>query len=217
MLHVVYTLSLDHNMQWRFSVPSRRIPQKRASYGGVKAWHKHSCLVAMLLVNWPLHAQESRWRLRRPTSVDHEPGLESSGQSRLLDSYPNPFNAGTTIGFELDRRQAVSLSIHNTTGQRVTTLAEGVYPEGEFAVCWDGRDDHGREVASGVYMCRLRLAKQALAHPLTLVRWGGRWVASVREWFCRHRPGARNPLDFNRLQSTFAAVTGRFCPSPGST
>ncbi len=120
---------------------------------------------------WIANQSLARWRLsQRATSVEDEPGPESSGKSRLMDSYPNPFNARTIIGFELDRRQPVSLRVHNLTGQRVTTLAEGVYPEGVFAVSWDGRDDQGREVASGVYLCRLRLAEQALSHPLTLVR-----------------------------------------------
>ena len=119
-------------------------------------------------------ASTAAWRagvyLQQSTSVEDDSGSESSGQSRLFDSYPNPFNASTTIGFELDRRQPVSLRIHNLTGQRVTTLAEGVYPKGAFAVSWDGRDDRGREVASGVYLCRLRLEEQTLSHSLTLVR-----------------------------------------------
>ena len=122
-------------------------------------------------VLWTAGSRLGRWRLPgQGTSVEDEPGPGSSGQSRLLDSYPNPFNARTTIGFELDRRQPVSLRVHNLTGQRVTTLAEGVYPEGAFAVSWDGRDDRGREVASGVYLARLRLAERAFSHPLTLVR-----------------------------------------------
>ena len=122
-------------------------------------------------VLWTAGSRLGRWRLpQQATSIEDEPGPRSSGQSRLFDSYPNPFNARTTIGFELDRRQPVSLRVHNLTGQRVTTLAEGVYSEGVFAVSWDGRDDQGREVASGVYLCRLRLAERALSHPLTLVR-----------------------------------------------
>ena len=123
-------------------------------------------------VLWTAGRRLGRWRLPQgPTSVEDEPGSSGApGQSRLMESYPNPFNARTTIGFELDRRQPVSLRVHNLTGQQVTTLAEGVYPEGVFAVSWDGRDDQGREVASGVYLCRLRLAEQALSHPLTLVR-----------------------------------------------
>ena len=123
-------------------------------------------------VLWTAGRRLGRWRLpQRPTSVEDEPGSSgASGQSRLLDSYPNPFNGRTLIGFELDRRQPVSLRVHNLTGQRVTTLAEGVYPEGAFVVSWDGRDDRGREVASGVYLARLRLDERALSHLLTLVR-----------------------------------------------
>ena len=123
-------------------------------------------------VLWTANTRLARWRLpQQTTSVEDESGSPgASGQSHLFDSYPNPFNARTVIGFELDRRQPVSLRVHSLTGQRVTTLAEGVYPEGVFAVSWDGRDDQGREVASGVYLCRLRLAERALSHPLTLVR-----------------------------------------------
>ncbi|MCY3735054.1 MAG: hypothetical protein OXG13_01555 [Gemmatimonadaceae bacterium] len=122
-------------------------------------------------VLWIASTRLGRWRLpQRPTSVEDEPGPGSSGQSRLFDSYPNPFNARTTIGFELARRQPVSLAVHNLTGQQVATLAEGVYPGGVFAVSWDGRDDGGREVASGVYLARLQLDERALSHPLTLVK-----------------------------------------------
>ena len=123
-------------------------------------------------VLWTAGSRLGRWRLpQQATSIEDEPGSPgASGQSRLLDSYPNPFNARTTIGFELDRRQPASLHVHNLTGQRVTTLAKGVFPEGVFAVSWDGRDDQGREVASGVYLARLRLAERALSQPLTLVR-----------------------------------------------
>ena len=123
-------------------------------------------------VLWIASRRLARWRLPgQATSVEDEPGSTgASGQSRLLDSYPNPFNARTVIGFELDRRQPVSLRVHNLTGQRVATLTERVYPKGTFAVSWDGRDDRGREVASGVYLARLRLDERALSHLLTLVK-----------------------------------------------
>ena len=100
-----------------------------------------------------------RWRLPgRSTSVEEKMGAGQSYRSRLLDSYPNPFNGRATIGFEIDRSQPVALHIHNMMGQQVRTLAEGVYPPGVFAVTWDGRDEGGHAVASGVYLCRLRLA-----------------------------------------------------------
>ena len=125
-------------------------------------------------VLWIANQRLARWRLPgRPTSVDESLGdapVVTPGQSHLFDSYPNPFNASTTIGFELDRRQPVSLRVHNLTGQRVATLAEGVYPEGVFAVSWNGRDDQGREVAGGVYLYRLILPDQVLVRKMTLLR-----------------------------------------------
>ena len=122
-------------------------------------------------VLWMANRRLARWRLpQRPTSVGHGSGQWSLAPARLLASHPNPFNASTTIAFELDRRQPVSLRIHNLVGQRVTTLAEGTYPAGASAVSWDGRDAQGREVASGVYVCRLRLAEGTLSRRLTVVR-----------------------------------------------
>ncbi len=122
-------------------------------------------------VLWMGSHRMGRWRLPgQTTSVKEKMGQGQSYRLHPLESYPNPFNARTTIGFEIERSQPLSLRIHNTTGQLVTTLAQGVYPEGMFAVTWDGRDARGREVASGVYLCQLRLAGQAQAHSLTLVR-----------------------------------------------
>ena len=122
-------------------------------------------------VLWMGSRRLGRWRLPgQATSVKEKMGQGQSYRPHPLESYPNPFNARTTIGFEIERSQPLSLRIHNTTGQLVTTLAQGVYPEGVFAVTWDGRDARGREVASGVYLCQLRLAGQVQAHSLTLVR-----------------------------------------------
>ncbi len=122
-------------------------------------------------VLWMGSRRLGRWRLPgQTTSVKEKMDQGQSYRLHPLESYPNPFNARTTIGFEIERSQPLSLRIHNTMGQRVTTLAEGVYPEGVFAVSWDGRDARGREVASGVYLCQLRLAGQVQAHSLTLVR-----------------------------------------------
>ena len=122
-------------------------------------------------VLWMANRRLARWRLpRRPTSVGPGPGHWSSAPSRLLESHPNPFNASTTIVFELDRRQPVSLRIHSITGQLVATLAESVYPAGVFSVSWDGSDARGGEVASGVYVYRLVTAKGAQTRKLTLLR-----------------------------------------------
>ena len=78
-------------------------------------------------------------------------------QSTTLDqNYPNPFNSATVIRFALPVGGDVELSIFNLAGQRVVTLADGARAAGTYTVRWDGRDDDGRALASGVYLYRLR-------------------------------------------------------------
>jgi hypothetical protein len=73
----------------------------------------------------------------------------------LNPNYPNPFNPSTTIEFSLAEEGRVQLEIFNILGQQVKVLTDARYPEGAHAVVWDGRDESGRTVASGVYLYRL--------------------------------------------------------------
>lgn len=91
--------------------------------------------------------------------------------TRLLDASPNPFNPRTTLRFELQRAGAVELALFDLAGRRVRTLLMGErLPEGRHAMVWDGRDDAGAEVASGVYRVRLRTGQGLHARAVTLVR-----------------------------------------------
>lgn len=75
---------------------------------------------------------------------------------RLRQNLPNPFGTRTTIGFDLPRRQAVSLGIYDITGRLVARLADGrEWEAGSHSVEWNGRDDHGATVSPGLYFCRL--------------------------------------------------------------
>lgn len=73
----------------------------------------------------------------------------------LYQNYPNPFNAATTIRYRLPRQSRVTLEIYNVLGQKIAVLADGVQPAGEHHVSWEGRDQSGKTVASGVYLYRL--------------------------------------------------------------
>lgn len=75
---------------------------------------------------------------------------------RILTVAPSPFNPQTTINFELDRSGAASLEVFDLAGRRLRTLAAGRLAAGTHQRTWDGRDDHGRAVASGIYLIRLR-------------------------------------------------------------
>jgi len=74
----------------------------------------------------------------------------------LDQNYPNPFNSDTVIRFALPEGDDVELAVFNLAGQQVATLVRGRREAGIYSVRWDGRDDRGRELASGVYLYRLR-------------------------------------------------------------
>ena len=74
----------------------------------------------------------------------------------LAQNYPNPFNAGTRIEFMLSERSAYTLSIYNILGQIVRRWEGNTYMAGIHAVDWDGRDDNGCAVSSGLYFYTLR-------------------------------------------------------------
>jgi hypothetical protein len=77
---------------------------------------------------------------------------------RLEGNAPNPFNPRTTFRMTLPSEQAVTLVIHDIQGRSVRTLVDGVLPAGEQRVEWDGRDDAGNALASGLYIARFESA-----------------------------------------------------------
>jgi hypothetical protein len=90
---------------------------------------------------------------------------------KLLPNYPNPFNQQTTIPYTLAERSQVRLVIYNALGQVVRTLVEDTQEAGDQEVVWDGQDQAGQEVASGVYVCRLEVVgKYAETRRMSLVR-----------------------------------------------
>lgn len=76
--------------------------------------------------------------------------------TKLGQNYPNPFNPTTSIAFDLAKGGIVKLSIFNLRGQLVKTLSNSHYSPGTYNLVWDGRDEHQRSVASGVYFYRLQ-------------------------------------------------------------
>jgi hypothetical protein len=73
----------------------------------------------------------------------------------LLQNYPNPFNSVTGIRYSLPAAGHVVLNVYHLTGQLVRTLVNDPIEAGQYTVEWDGRDDRGQEVSSGIYLYRL--------------------------------------------------------------
>ncbi|HER44454.1 MAG TPA: T9SS type A sorting domain-containing protein, partial [Candidatus Eisenbacteria bacterium] len=81
-----------------------------------------------------------------------EPGIATD-----LTVHPNPFNPVTTIKYSLDSPTSVTLDIYDVAGRCVKSLVNTRQPAGEYSVSWEGKDNLGNTVTSGVYFARFEL------------------------------------------------------------
>jgi lysyl endopeptidase len=103
------------------------------------------------------------------TAVDDEAGnLPAAGLS--LGNYPNPFNPVTRVQFNLEAAGHASLTVYDIQGRRVRELVDGPLTEGEHTAIWDGTDDRGRRVGSGLYFARLSSGGQVAEHKMVLLK-----------------------------------------------
>ncbi len=88
----------------------------------------------------------------------------------LEQNYPNPFNPSTSIAFSVKDAGVVQLTIYNLHGQEVRTLVKGQMNAGFHSVNWDGKDEHGQVVPSGVYLYKLRVNEFAQTRKMTFMK-----------------------------------------------
>ena len=89
---------------------------------------------------------------------------------RLKQNAPNPFNSGTIISWFQLQPGSARLEVFALTGRRVAVLHEGRKEAGSHRLRWDGRDERGRSLASGVYVYRLVMREAVQTRKLTLLR-----------------------------------------------
>ena len=91
-----------------------------------------------------------------PTRVD-DPNGEMPVAFALKPNYPNPFNPETYIDYQIPATSRVDLGIYNGLGQKVRTLVEAKQATGRYQIKWDGKNESGFPLPSGVYLYRLRV------------------------------------------------------------
>ena len=101
------------------------------------------------------------------TSVDGEASL-SPGSFHLLQNYPNPFGPSTVIGYELSKPSHIRIEIYNALGQKIKTLVDG-FENISSHVTWDGTNDLGRGVPSGVYIYSLKADGKKINRKMLLI------------------------------------------------
>ncbi len=112
------------------------------------------------------------WWFQSPGSASDVPGdLPLPAVFRAYPNHPNPFNPRTTLAFDLPAPAArVRLRLYDLHGRLVASLIDGPLPAGRHGVAWNGNDDAGRAVASGVYVSVLETPLGRASGKLTLVR-----------------------------------------------
>jgi len=89
---------------------------------------------------------------------------------KLQQNYPNPFNPETAISYQLPEACHVTLKIFNLLGQQIKTLVDHDAPAGSHTIRWDGKDENGHNLASGIYIYRLEAGPYVASKKLALVR-----------------------------------------------
>jgi subtilisin family serine protease len=98
------------------------------------------------------------------------PELSVPRELSLYQNYPNPFNLGTNISFYLPQRSQVSLSIYNILGEKVKTLISGDIAAGSHAITWDGTNDAGSVVGTGIYLYKMTAGDKSVTKKMSLLK-----------------------------------------------
>jgi hypothetical protein len=88
----------------------------------------------------------------------------------LQNNYPNPFNPTTTIKYQIPENAHVRLVVYNMLGQRVRTIVDQPQEAGYYSVQWDGRNDYGESVSSGIYVYRIKAGSFITSKKMNLIK-----------------------------------------------
>ncbi len=102
--------------------------------------------------------------------VSTDDHLAIDSEFRGFPNYPNPFNPNTEIRFQLPKSNLVELSIYNIKGQKVKTLLNQFMEAGQQKIIWNGTDDTGCSVCSGIYFYRLEAGDKCYIHKMVLLK-----------------------------------------------
>ncbi len=123
--------------------------------------------------NWCDHADWAEAKVWNDSINDitkNNTGEKLINDPVLIDIYPNPFNSQTIISFKPPSKCPVSLVIYNLIGKKVKTLIDGQKLNGLQKLKWDGKDDFGNSVSSGIYFCRILSNKVRETKKIILIR-----------------------------------------------
>jgi len=103
-------------------------------------------------------------------SLDTDNSINLPKAFALKQNYPNPFNPSTEIVFDLEKSSTINLTVFNVLGQKVKVLANGVQQAGTHSLSWDGRDEMGATVSTGLYFYTLTDGNSSVTKKMALMK-----------------------------------------------
>jgi photosystem II stability/assembly factor-like uncharacterized protein len=113
-------------------------------------------------------SQNSLLKFVDPVGINNDFVIQAKDLN--IKVYPNPFNPITTISFTIHEESEVELIMYNIKGQKINNLIKQVLIKGDHSISWDGRNNNGEEVSSGLYLCRLRIEDQIISKKLMMMK-----------------------------------------------
>ncbi len=152
---------------WRLNLYRYDYDRTGEWHNELSAWNKTE--------NCGFHDPEHFGRLIFSDEIIGEQDVDEQDASSYLafaikQNYPNPFNSSTTIEFSLTERGLTSIDVYNVTGQKVRSLFSGIMPAGVHSVVWNGRDDKGIHVTSGIYFSRMGMGSKVAVHRMLFLK-----------------------------------------------
>jgi hypothetical protein len=122
------------------------------------------------IFNYALSTEEIQNLYHEKTSVDQQNLSQLPDEYDLKQNYPNPFNALTTIRYQMREAGQIKIEIYDILGQKVRTLLDQQKGAGYYSVWWDGKNDQGKLVSSGVYIYKMKSKNFLKSRKLLLIK-----------------------------------------------
>jgi hypothetical protein len=161
-------LTSDHIVFWEAGIPAALLIEGRR---GELTPYYHSCSDVSDNLNYAFLEVCTKTALGAVALLAGLlPDDAPTASLALYQNYPNPFNAGTTLSFSLPAAAEVELAIYDVSGRRVALVERGRRGAGVFDRPWDGTDDGGKPLSSGVYFLRLRAGTEEAVRKIVVLR-----------------------------------------------
>jgi hypothetical protein len=158
--------SSDHISFWDAGVPAALLIEGRS---GERTPYYHTCGDAANTLNYDfleVCAQTALGAISILAGLVHE----EPPSFALRQNFPNPFNSGTVLSYSLDAPADVELAVYDVAGRRAALIERSSRGAGEYWRPWDGKDEGGRRLSSGVYFLRLKAGSSEAVRKIVILR-----------------------------------------------